>query len=183
MVVYLKIIYQTQTKKKSRGVEFQEFRPLSIRTSWQQENPGFPLLVSLHVHKNARVHPSVLFGHVGDGQRKRRHAPPVEVELLWVHPVPIGGPVGVVVPAYVLHFAEMGDAAEPIDSAAEERGTVAVDGLRAEELGVVNDGRFLLKVHDVAWKRKYRVFNMDVLVKNTLTGEKMSRFYPASSKY
>lgn len=180
--MYLSIIYQTQTKKKIRGVEFQEFRPFSIRTSWQQENPGFPLLVSLLVHKNARVRPSVLFGHVGDGQRKRRCAPPVELELSFVHLVPIGGPVGVVVPAYVLHLAETGDAAEPIDGVAGERGTVAVDGLCAEELGVVNDGGFLLKVHALACKRKYREFNSHVLVTNIIKGEKTSRFYPVSSK-
>lgn len=181
--MYLSIIYQTQAKKKSRGVEFQEFRPFSIRTSWQQENPGFPLLVSLLVHKNARVHPSVLYGHIGDSQRKRRRAPAVELELLFVHPVPIGVPVGVVVPAYVLHLAETGDAAEPIDSAAGEPGTVAVDGLCAEELGVVNDRGFLLKVHALVWKRKYREFNSNVLVKNIIKGEKMSRFYPVSSKH
>lgn len=95
-----------------------------------------------------------------------------------VHPLPIGAPVGVVVPAYVLHLAETGDAAEPIDSVAGERGTVAVDGLRAEELGVVDDGGFLLEVQLMAWKRKYREFNGDVLVKNIIKGEKMLRFYP-----
>lgn len=100
-----------------------------------------------------------------------------------VHPVRIGGPVGVVVPAYVLHLVETGDGAEPVDSVAGERGTVAVDGLRAEKLGVVNDGGFLLKVHALACKRKYREFNGDVLVKNMTEGEKMSRFYPASSKH
>lgn len=94
---------------------------------------------------------------------------------MFVHPVPVDGPVGVVVPAYVLHLAETGDGAEPIDSVAGERGTVAVDDLCAEELGVVNDGGFLLKAQALGWKHKYREFNSDVLVKNIIKGEKMLR--------